>query len=329
MRIGSDEHLTLLCTEFVATHRSFDPAVLPWPDLDETQVAKLRSLPIWDEAIRTERRTGAKVRAYAATEHPPQLQDAVALQGYEETRHARLLETLVARYRIAVDPGAETPLPPRLEAAFMRTGYGECIDSFFAFGLFALAREAEFLPHALIDLLEPIVQEEARHILFHVNWIAYKRLQQPPLLRPIHRARCVAAFAGSAYDRMLSARKLASGVGSEPAATSAAAGGESADRPVDDRRGARDPRDGGPARQTHEGGGANAAHDGFTASAARSVAPDLSLPRFVARCLEENDRRFAPYDARLLRPRLMPSVARSFLRLRYHLGLESPAIAPA
>ena len=41
-------------------------------------------MPFWDEAIRTERRTGAKVRSYAATEHPPVLRDAVALQGFEE-----------------------------------------------------------------------------------------------------------------------------------------------------------------------------------------------------------------------------------------------------
>jgi hypothetical protein len=267
MRIGSAEHLTLLCGEFIATHRAFDPALLPWPTLEVEHVAKLRSLPFWDEAIRTERRTGAKVRAYAALESPPLLQEAVALQGYEETRHASLLETLIDRYGIAVDPGPQTALPRNLERAFTRTGYGECIDSFFAFGLFALARDAEFLPHALLDLLEPIVQEEARHIWFLVNWVAYKRRQLPAAARPLHRVRCVAAFAGAAYDRAHSATNVANG----------------------------------------------ASKDGFTAAGAGAIGGEFSLHDFVARCLAENDRGFAPYDPRLLRPRVVPAMARAYL----------------
>ena len=87
------------------------PRELPWPELDAASVAKLRGLPFWDEAIRTERRTGAKVTAYAAQESPPLLREAVALQGYEETRHAALLDTLIRRYDIHVDPGPEQPLP--------------------------------------------------------------------------------------------------------------------------------------------------------------------------------------------------------------------------
>ena len=272
MRVGSEEHLTLLCREFIDTHRPFDPAVLPWPDLDETSVAKLRALPFWDEAIRTERRTGAKVSAYAAIERPALLQEAVALQGYEEARHARLLETLIARYGIAVEPGPDTPLPGNLEWAFTRTGYGECIDSFFAFGLFATAREAAFLPSALLDLLEPIVQEEVRHILFLVNWVAYKRRQQPALARPLHLLRCFTAFAGAAYDRARSAGNVVAG------------------------------------RE-------NGSREGFTASGAGAIASGFSVRGFVARCLEENERRFAAYDQRLLRPRLMPALARAYLKV--------------
>jgi hypothetical protein len=272
MRMGSEEHLTLLCREFIDTHRPFDPPSLPWPALDAASIARLRGLPFWDEAIRTERRTGAKVAAYAERESPPLLREAVALQGYEESRHALLLETLIARYGIDVDPGPSMPLPADLEWAFARTGYGECIDSFFAFGLFAAARDAEFLPAALLDLLEPIVQEEARHILFLVNWVAYKRRQRPPLARPLHATRCLAAFAGAAWDRARSARNVA-------------------------------------------GGGSGAAKDGFTASGAGVIAQDFSLRSFVERCVAENERRFASYDPRLLRPRLVPTLARGYLRL--------------
>jgi hypothetical protein len=272
MRIGSEAHLRLLCREFIDTHDPFEPEKLPWPDLDAAAVAKLRGLPFWDEAIRTERRTGAKVTAYAAQEAPPLLREAVALQGFEETRHAALLDTLVRRYDIAVDPGPEQPLPRNLEAAFLRTGYGECIDSFFAFGMVALARDTEFLPAALLDVLEPIVQEEVRHILFLVNWVAYKRRQLPALLQPWHRVRCLASFAGAAYDRARSASNVAGNVN-------------------------------------------GASKDGFTASGAGAVAGDFSVRDFVARCLEENDRRFAPYARELLRPRVVPAMARAFVRI--------------
>jgi len=273
MQIGSEAHLTLLCREFIDTHHSFEPAALPWPELDQASVAKLRALPFWDEAIRTERRTGAKVTAYAAQEEPALLREAVALQGYEETRHAALLDTLVRRYDISVDPGPEQPLPHNLEAAFMRTGYGECIDSFFAFGMVALARDTEFLPVALLDLLEPIVQEEVRHILFLVNWVAYKRRQLPAPMQPLYRLRCLASFAGAAFDRARSAGNVAGNVGNV------------------------------------------ASKDGFTASGASAIASDFSVRAFVARCLEENTRRFALYAPELLRPRAVPTMARLFMKV--------------
>jgi len=278
MRVGSEAHLTLLCREFIDTHDPFEPEKLPWPELDAESVAKLRALPFWDEAIRTERRTGAKVTAYAAQETPALLRDAVALQGYEETRHAALLDTLMRRYQIHADPGPEQPLPANLEAAFMRTGYGECIDSFFAFGMVALARDSEFLPHALLDVLEPIVQEEVRHILFLVNWVAYKRHQRPAWLRPWHRLRCLASFAGAAYDRAKSAGNVAGNVGN------------------------------------------GASKDGFTASGASAVTGDFSVRTFVSRCLDENTRRFAAYAPELLRPRVVPMMARTFLRVSSFRG---------
>ncbi len=283
MRIGSEAHLTLLCREFIDTHDPFEPEKLPWPELDDAAVAKLRGLPFWDEAIRTERRTGAKVTAYAAEETPALLREAVALQGYEETRHAALLDTLVRRYDIQVDPGPAQPLPRNLEAAFMRTGYGECIDSFFAFGMVALARDTEFLPTALLDVLEPIVQEEVRHILFLVNWVAYKRRQLAAVWQPWHRLRCLASFAGAAYDRARSAGNVAGNV--------------------------------------H-----GASKDGFTASGAGAIAGDFSVRDFVARCLDENERRFARYAPELLRPRVVPAVARTFLRVT---ALRTPKPAPS
>jgi hypothetical protein len=41
---------------------------------------------------------------------------------------------------------------------------------------------------------------------------------------------------------------------------------------------------------------------------------ELSVPELMALCLSENDRRFAGYDRRLLRPTTMPGLVRFALR---------------
>jgi hypothetical protein len=113
------------------------------------------------------------------------LSEAIALQGYEEGRHAAILTLLTRHYGIAVNPFVP-PEPPRDAVwTFMRTGYGECLDSFFAFGMFALGKQSRYFPDELTDIFEPILQEEARHILFVVNWAAYLRARTPLALRPV------------------------------------------------------------------------------------------------------------------------------------------------
>ena len=56
------------------------------------------------------------------------------------------------------------------------------------------------------------------------------------------------------------------------------------------------------------------AQDGFTLKS-HSMFGDFSLRSFLETCLQENDRRLAPYDARLLRPRLVPSVVRQVVKV--------------
>ncbi len=45
IKAGSDAHKALFCRQFIETHEVFDPASLPWPDLDEAALARLRGLP--------------------------------------------------------------------------------------------------------------------------------------------------------------------------------------------------------------------------------------------------------------------------------------------
>jgi hypothetical protein len=189
--IGSQAHKELFCRVFLATHVQYDVRTIHWPTLDRASIERLRMLPFWEEALGTEHATAAKVQAQAGVEHDALLREAVALQGYEEARHSALLRSLLTHYDIHLPPQPSAPLSENITWAFLRTEYGECFDSFFAFGLFAVAKEAGLFPRALVERFDPIMQEEARHILFFVNWLGYRRaqLQRRGLLaRPVARA---------------------------------------------------------------------------------------------------------------------------------------------
>src|SRR2546430_1570242 len=96
----------------------------------------------------------------------------------ERRRHAALLQSLTQRYGITVGDG-RPPAPRDAEWAFLRMGYGECFDSFFAFGLFRLSADTGLFPDALVRTFDGVMDEEARHILFFTNWVAYRRLGLP------------------------------------------------------------------------------------------------------------------------------------------------------
>lgn len=176
MRIGSEDHKERFCRQFIASHCRFDPAILPWPELDDDALGRLRSIPFWQEVLYTERRAGAVVAAYAQTIPDPLVREAVALQGLEEARHAELLRVMIRRYQIAA---AELPLDeaigPDLRRAFADFGYGECLDSFLGFGVFSIARRSGFLPEPLFEIFDRLMREETRHIVFFVNWMAWRQ----------------------------------------------------------------------------------------------------------------------------------------------------------
>src|SRR5437016_11725655 len=120
--IGSTEHKALFCREFVDTFHAYEVRDLRWPELSDGDLQRLRALPFWAEAVSSERTAGARVHAMAEVERDPLLREAIALQGYEESRHAALLESMLAHYGIPI-PGGEGVRPRDAEWGFLRMGY--------------------------------------------------------------------------------------------------------------------------------------------------------------------------------------------------------------
>jgi hypothetical protein len=215
VKLGSEEHKELFCRVFIDTHVNFEVEELPWPDLNPEIRARLKRLPIWEEAVVTESETAMKVTALGKAEPDPLMAEAISLQGYEESRHAEMLRLLTRRCGIPVRRLPDLTPPKDPYWAFLRTGYGECFDSFFAFGLFALARRSGFFAPALVELFEPVMQEEARHILFIANWIAYRQAQMPAFKRPGYLFKRSLALWLQSLRRLATAMK-ATGASREP-----------------------------------------------------------------------------------------------------------------
>jgi hypothetical protein len=287
---GSAEHRRLLARFFMDSHVGYVPESVQWPALSEDERARLIRLPFWQEAVSTENMTSHTVTAAAALESDPELRRAIEMQGLEEQRHARLLVALTSHYRI--DVVSPPPIEPRSpENDFLFAGFGECFDSFFAFGLFAVARTSGYFPPALIEVFEPVVQEEARHILFFVNWVKYRRSLLPWWKRPLFGARCAWIILKQVASRARTARQMSAGT---PGPSQGAEEGH------------------GPRK----GEGERAARgDNFTLSAHQDLGESITLHKLLGLCLSENERRLSPYDERLARPRLVPAIARFLYRV--------------
>lgn len=193
------------------THNPYKPAVIDWPVLAPDARARLTGLPIWDIAVQVEGRASLRVKSFAGTIRDPLLRQAVDLNAFEEARHKEVLSRLVAAYGITLAPEPFYAVPADAEWAFMVTGFSECIDSFFAFGLFALAKRSGFFPAELVDTFEPVIQEECRHILFFVNWVAWHRRNLPWWKRPIFLARIAAAWLYLIGERISTIKSASSG----------------------------------------------------------------------------------------------------------------------
>ncbi len=271
--IGSDAHRDASWAMFRDTFNPYKPSIIDWPKLDPDARDRLVSLPIWDIAVQTEGKARLRMLSYArALATRGSAYDvwgkAVELNGWEEGRHKVVLSHLVAAYGIALEREPPYVEPHDTEWAYLVTGFSECIDSFFAFGLFELARRSAFFPPELVETFEPVIQEEARHILLFANWLAWHRRHIRWWKRPWFELRVLGVWAFLVWERI----GLARGV------------------------------DGGKAKSNAQDNNFT-----ITGSKAVSDV-EVSAAELMAICLAENDRRFAGYDKQLLRPVTTPAL---------------------
>ena len=266
---------------FRDTFNPYRPSIINWPKLSPDALARLTGLPIWDIAVQTEGKARLRMLAYARRLADPVWREAIERNGWEEGRHREVLANLVAAYGIKLAPEPPYREPRDPEWAYLVTGFSECVDSFFAFGLFELAKRSGFFPADLVDTFEPVIQEEARHILLFANWLAWHRRHLPLWRRPWFELRVFAVWCFLAWERIGIARGM----------------DDAKDQPQDNN---------------------------FTLTGSKAVSnADIRPAALMAICLEENDRRFAGYDFRLLRPTTTPALARLFCRIT-----RSRSVAP-
>lgn len=161
--LGSDLHKQMVCRMFRETFNPYKPTIIDWPMLSPEARDRLVMLPIWDIAVQTEGKARLRMQAYANSLTDAEWRDAISLNGWEEGRHKVVLANLVQAYGITLAPEPVYAEPRDTEWAYLVTGFSECIDSFFAFGLFELAKRSGFFPAELVDTFEPVIQEGRRH----------------------------------------------------------------------------------------------------------------------------------------------------------------------
>ena len=276
---GSEAHKRAFCRMLLDTHNPYKPSIIDWPPLDREARDRLVGLPIWDIAVQTEGKARLRVLSYAETVADPLLRQAIELDGFEEGRHKQVL--VQSGRGLRHPPRRRNPIicaraTPNGRSWSPASASASTASSPLACSRWPSAR-ASFRP-ALVETFEPVMQEEGRHILFFVNWVAWHRRRLPWWRRPWFAIKTLAVWAFLIWERI----GIARGVGKGEAAGAL-------ETPQDNN---------------------------FTMTGSKSLgAVDLSAAALIDICLAENDRRLSGYDPRLLRPNVVPRLMRFARRL--------------
>lgn len=205
---GGKIHKREVAKMFRETFNPYRPSIIDWPKLSKDALERVTSLPIWDIAVQTEGKARLRMAAYADLVKDPDMKDAISRNAWEENRHKEVLAHMVSAYGVPLAPEGPYHPPKDPEWAYLVTGFSECVDSFFAFGMFELAKQSGFFPEALTDTFEPVMQEECRHILLFANWLAWYRINMPIWRRPFFEIKVWAVWTFLAWERLHLAKSV-------------------------------------------------------------------------------------------------------------------------
>ena len=82
------------------------------------------------------------------------------------------------------------------------------IYKFSVFGFIEISKSSNDYPLELIEVMEPIIKEEARHIMFIHNWLLYKRHCRGFPISLIHSITTLLAFASAGWSRLMDLKKM-------------------------------------------------------------------------------------------------------------------------
>ena len=81
----------------------------------------------------------------------------------------QLTQFLIQHYGIKIfEPSLEL-LHEKIEPAFIKFCFNECVDSFLAYGIFKHAHLSNFFLETLFTIFDTVLDEEASHIVFFIN----------------------------------------------------------------------------------------------------------------------------------------------------------------
>jgi hypothetical protein len=176
-KIGSYDSKKQFCRRFTEGY-PIESELFSWPKVDTSTLERLQRIPLWSRILQSKRDAARIVSAFAETLSDSMIKEAIALQGQHEQRHYEALESFVQTYDIAASNLQSVLLPQNIEAAFIDLGFQKCLDALLGFGFYGLANEIRAFPEELLQRFDQLLNEEARHIVFFINWFAYSQTKQ-------------------------------------------------------------------------------------------------------------------------------------------------------
>ncbi len=174
IKIGSYDSKKQFCRSFTEDYAT-DSDLISWPKVDSSTLERLQRIPLWSRVLQSKRDATQLVSTFADTLSDSMLRDAITLQGQREQRHYEALKSFTQTYDTAASIPQAAPLPKNLEVAFIELGFQKCLDALLGFGFYGLAHESSTFPEELLQQFDRLLNEEARHIVFFINWFAYSQ----------------------------------------------------------------------------------------------------------------------------------------------------------